>query len=237
MRKILLELLAIILLAFSIYIAVYGLALGNIKINGIMEISQKNDLLEKKIQSVSKLKNSDYPQTVAVLESAYKKLMTEKENYEQIVALGVDENGKTLNKMQEYEIETIWITLGNYAKKQGVDLKLDMTLNNSISGTYDLNFTVTGGYIQIIDFLYDVERDSSLIWKLENFKLQPGAELKENEESTEKLDATFTCRDIKITKPMILPEIIEEDGESTEGDSTEATNNEDKTTTETTDKQ
>lgn len=237
MRKILLELLAIILLAFSIYVAVYGLALGNIKVNGIIEISQKNDLLERKIQSVSKLKNSDYPQTVSVLESSYKKLKTEKENYEQIVALGVDENGKTLNKMQEYEIETIWITLGNYAKKQGVDLKLDMTLNNSISGTYDLNFTVTGGYIQIIDFLYDVERDSTLMWKLENFKLQPGAEVKEDEKNTEKLDATFTCRDIKITKPMILPEILEEDKEKINEESTETTDDDNKTTTETTDKQ
>ena len=63
------------------------------------------------------------------------------------------------SKIQEYEMERIWVVVGNYAKKQGVDLKIDVTSNNAISKTYDLNFTVTGGYIQITDFLYDMERD------------------------------------------------------------------------------
>ena len=81
--------------------------------------------------------------------------------------------------------------MGNYATKQGVDLKLDVTSNNSISGTYDLTFTATGGYIQIIDFLYDVERDSTLVFKLENFKMVPGT-------STEELVATFVCKDVKL---------------------------------------
>ncbi len=191
MRKLLLGLISILLLALSIYIAIYGLSFAGLEINGIPAIQEENAKLENKIQAATKLKNTDYPQNTALLESAYKKLMTEKENYEQILALGVDENGQPLNKIQEYEIEKIWITMGNYAKKQGVDLKLDVTSNNSISKTYDLKFTVTGGYIQITDFLYDVERDSTLVFKLENFKMVPGT-------STEELVATFVCKDIKI---------------------------------------
>lgn len=191
MRKVLLGLVTIILFVFSIYIVVYGLGLGSLEVNGVPAISEENDVLESKIQTASKLKNSDYPQATALLESAYKKLMTEKESYEQILALGVDENGQPLSKIQEYEVEKIWITMGNHAKKQGVELKLDVTQNNSITGTYDMNFTVTGGYIQITDFLYDIEKDSTLVWKLENFKMQPGT-------STENLSATFTCKDIKL---------------------------------------
>lgn len=191
MRKILISLLTILLLGFSVYIAVYGFTLGNIKINSILSIQEENLKLETKIENASKLRNTDYPQSITSLENAYKKLTEEKENYEQMLALGVDENGETLNKIAEYEMEKIWITLGNYAKKQGVDLKIAVTSNNTISNTYDLNFTVTGGYIQIIDFLYDMERDTTLVFKIENFKMIPG-------ESTDSLVATFTCKDIKL---------------------------------------
>ena len=191
MRKILLGIVAIFLLCFAVYIAIYGFNLGKIEIKSISAIKEENAKLEKKITNASKLRNTDYTQSLTSLENAYKKLMTEKENYEQMLALGVDENGETLNKIAEYEIEKLWVTLGNYAKKEGVDWKMDVTSNNSISKTYDLNFTVTGGYIQIIDFLYDMERDTTLVFKIENFKMVPGS-------STDELVATFTCKDIKV---------------------------------------
>ena len=191
MRKILLGIVAIFLLCFAVYIAIYGFNLGKIEIKSISAIKEENAKLEKKITNASKLRNTDYTQSLTSLENAYKKLMTEKENYEQMLALGVDENGETLNKIAEYEIEKLWVTLGNYAKKEGVDWKMDVTSNNNISKTYDLNFTVTGGYIQIIDFLYDMERDTTLVFKIENFKMVPGS-------STDTLIATFTCKDIKI---------------------------------------
>lgn len=191
MRKILLGLVSIMLVALSVYTVIYGISIGNIQISGIPTIQEKNEQLDKKIQTASNLRTKEYPQNVTLLESAYKKLMTEKESYEQLLELGVDENGQPINKIQEYEIEKIWVTMGIYAKKQGVDLKMDITSNNSISKTYDLKFTVTGGYIQITDFLYDIERDSTLVFKIENFKMVPG-------ESTENLSATFTCKDIKL---------------------------------------
>ena len=191
MRKLLIGLITILLLALAVYIVVSGLSFAGIEISSIAAIQEENARLENKIEQANNLKNTTYPQSVTTLETAYKKLMTEKENYEQILALGVDENGQPLNKIQEYEIEKIWITMGNYADKQGLDLKLEVTLNNSISGAYDLKFTVTGGYIQITDFLYDVERDSTLVFKLENFKMVPG-------ESTGELVGTFVCKDVKV---------------------------------------
>ena len=211
MRKLLLGLISILLLALSIYMVACGMTFGSLEVNGIPAIQEENAKLDQKIQKATKLKNTDYPTNVASLESAYKKLMTEKENYEQILALGVDENGQPLNKIQEYEIEKIWITMGNYAKKQGVDLKLDVTSNNSISKTYDLKFTVTGGYIQITDFLYDVERDSTLVFKLENFKMVPGS-------STEELVGTFVCKDIKVN-------VTEGSGSSSSNKNTEENKN------------
>lgn len=219
MRKILLGLLVILLLALSVYIAVYGIELGGLQINSISAIKEENEELESKIETASKLRTTQYPSEITILESAYKKLVAEKENYEQILALGVDENGQPINKIQEYEMEKIWVAMGNHAKAQGVDLKMDVTLNNSVSKTYDLKFTVTGGYIQIVDFLYDVERDSTLVFKIENFKLVAG-------ETTDVLVGTFTCKDIKIN----ISEITGSSSTST-GSSTDSSTNSSNTNT------
>lgn len=191
MRKILLGLVSVMLFALSVYTAIYGFSIGSLEVKSIPAIKEENMRLDNKIQTASNLRTKDYPQNVTLLESAYKKLMSEKESYEQLLKLGVDENGLPLNKIQEYEMEKIWVTMGNYAQKEGVDLKMDITSNNSVSKTYDLKFTATGGYIQITDFLYDVERDTTLVFKIENFKMVPG-------ENTDNLSATFTCKDIKL---------------------------------------
>ncbi|MCI8272505.1 MAG: hypothetical protein HFJ55_00275 [Clostridia bacterium] len=198
MRKILLGLMSVLLFALAVYMCIYGISIGGAEVSGVPTIQEENTILDNKIERATQLKNTDYPQSISSLEKAYKKLIAEKENYEQILALGVDENGLPLNKIQEYEIEKIWITMGNYAKKQGVDLKLDVTSNNSISGTYDLRFSVTGGYIQITDFLYDIERDNTLVFKLEQFKMVPSSQGTDKETSSDDLLATFVCKDIKL---------------------------------------
>lgn len=222
MRKILLGLVTIFLLGFAIYIVIYGVNLGSIKINSILAIKEENIKLEQKIEKATKLKNTDYSQGMTSLENAYKKLMTEKDRYEQMMELGVDENGEALNKIPEYETETLWITIGNYAKKEGVDLKIQPTLNNKISKTYDLNFTVTGGYIPIIDFLYDIERDTTLIFKIDNFKMVPGS-------STDQLVATFTCKDVKVN----ISDNLDENSNQTGDNTSKTTNDQSKTTSNT----
>ena len=191
MRKLLLGLITIVLLGLSVYMVIYGITLFKTEINSVPGIQEEDEILETKIQTASRLRNTTYPETISTLNESYKKLTTEKENYEQLLALGVDEDGQPLNKIQEYEIEKIWVTLGNYAKKEGVVIKMDVTVNNTVNDTYDLKFTVEGGYIQITDFLYDIEKDKTLVFKLENFKLVAGT-------TTDVLVGTFTCRAVKL---------------------------------------
>lgn len=216
MRKLLLGLLAVILLAFSVYVAFYGVSFAGLTVSGIPTIKEENAKLEKKIESANTLKDTDYPKSVKSLEDAYKKLMTQKDNYDQIISLGVDENGQSLNKIQQYETERLWISLGNYAKKEGIDLNMAVTSANKVNSTYDLNFTVTGGYIQITDFLYDIESDTTLVFKIENFKLVPGT-------STESLVATFTWKDVRLNKVQST--------DSTTTDSTDSSNSSSKNNT------
>ena len=243
MRRLVLYLVVVLLLILAVFIVFKGVDLGIITISSYFSIVEANADLEDQIADAIEQKDVKYIEALKTQQQAYKTLMSEKESYQQLLQLGVDENGIPLSKIQEYEIEKIWITLGNYADKQGVDLKMEITVNNSVAKTYDLNFTVVGEYIQIADFLYDIQRDNTLVFKIENFKLVSTETETNNTESTSAqntesvpvqenvtsydLTATFVCKDIRLN---IVDPTTEDstDGEATDGEttnnSTESTN-------------
>ncbi len=247
MRRLVLYLVVVLLLILAVFIVFKGVDLGIITISSYFSIVEANADLEDQIADAIEQKDVKYIEALKTQQQAYKTLMSEKESYQQLLQLGVDENGIPLSKIQEYEIEKIWITLGNYADKQGVDLKMEITVNNSVAKTYDLNFTVVGEYIQIADFLYDIQRDNTLVFKIENFKLVSTEQITETEtnntestsaQNTESvpvqenvtsydLTATFVCKDIRLN---IVDPTTEDstDGEATDGEttnnSTESTN-------------
>ena len=77
-----------------------------------------------------------------------------------------------VRSIKNYKIERLWIALENYAKNENVELKLEV-VDAASKGLYDLNITVAGEYIGITDFIYDIEKDDTLGFKILNFKLTP----------------------------------------------------------------
>lgn len=65
----------------------------------------------------------------------------------------------------------MWTIIGNYATKEEVTITLDIVEGTS-KDNYNLNFTVTGGYVGITDFIYDLENDEKLNFKIENLKME-----------------------------------------------------------------
>lgn len=216
MRKLLLMAILVVLVCASGMIVTRGIETDSFSIESYQAIMEQNSELETLINEASKQKNSNYESAITSLKNSHKKLVSERESYEELVNLGVDRNGIPLSKIQEYEIEKIWITLGTYAEKEGVDLKLDITVNNSVSKTYDLNFTLNGTYSGIVEFIRLVQGDNTLVFKIENFKMTSSgnsssiddsgvsAQLTDGETNTsnssteERLTATFVCKDIKL---------------------------------------
>lgn len=213
MRKIILYILLISLVIFSVFIVYKGIP--EIKIESYSSISQENKKLNTLITEANNQKEVEYKKKSDALNTAHKLLESNKESYQELLEIGVDSNGIPLSKIQEYEIEKIWITIGNYAKKEGVDVKMEITSNNSVAGTYDLNFTASGSYTSIEDFLRDLQGDNTLVFKIENFKLVAGGtrsstnntvgntaenttENTASDESSGILTATFVCKDIKL---------------------------------------
>ena len=192
MKKLLMLILIGLLVVLSIFIVIQGVQIGNLGILGITQIQAKNSQLDLTIQKAGKLAQKDYVQAVSEVETNAKKLKEEKKAYEEMTIISTEGEIQASNKIEKYEIETLWVRLGNHATSEGVVMQMDVIKgNNSLEDMYDLKFTATGSYISISDFIYAIENDSTLGFKIEEFKMIPS-------ESANDLKATFVCKDIAI---------------------------------------
>ena len=98
----------------------------------------------------------------------------------------------------------MWGIIGNYAKKDR--LNIDMNIEEtSIKDTYNINFILIGSYVGITNFLYNIENDDELNYKINNFKIEPSTEEIKTKDgnttttsNTKDLKATFTVQNIII---------------------------------------
>lgn len=189
MKKLLILVLIALLLTLSIFIVIQGVHIGSLEILGVKGIQEKSSQLDEKIQQAGKLAEKDYQQALNDVKTNTKKLQEEKNNYEDMTQISEDGDVQAANQIEKYE-ETLWVKLGNHATTQGVVIKMDVKKGNA-QDVYDLQFTATGSYISITDFISAIENDSSLGFKIEEFKLVPSS-------SGSDLQATFVCKDITI---------------------------------------
>lgn len=205
MRKILLIIvIAILLMGFG-FVVVNGVNIANLNILGFSQIKEENQDIEEKNSKLRDLVKTEYPKAVSNLNSAEKSLQTKKEEYESQILLNSDSGSGYVATTEKYEIEYLWTKLGNYAKDNGVELKIDLTNSSVGTGFYKLNFTATGSYVGITDFIYAIENDSKLGFKIDNFSMtqnQSTSNSKDNKADTNTpsgdVKATFSCDEIAI---------------------------------------
>lgn len=190
MKKLLMLILIGLLLTLSIFIVLKGFEVGNIEVLSYLGIQNKSKELDETIQEASKLAEKDYKQALSTVQESSKKLEQTKKKYEDMTAVSSQGDIQIANQMERYEVETLWVKLGNYATSEGAVMRMDI-VQGAGNDTYNLKFTVNGSYISITDFISDIENDSTLGFKIEEFKMIPSS-------SGEDLQATFVCKDIAI---------------------------------------
>lgn len=193
MRKILIILLIIILLILGYFVMFKGLDVFGGEILSVFQIKDRSTQLDTELQKVSALTSVEQPKAMSDLNDSAKQLMIAKEEYNDKILYSSSEDVKQAAQGIKYEMEHLWVKIGNHATKNGINLKFEVRQGSS--GTlnqYDLYFTTTGRYASISEFISSIENDSSLNFKIENFKLLP------YDGSTENLQATFTVKDIGI---------------------------------------
>ena len=178
----------------------------------ILAMNIKEDFLIDEIEDYIFVIN-EYHKEVKI-NDLNKKLKEEKQNYQDMTAISSDGETQAVNQIEKYEIETLWVKLGNHATSEGVVMKMDVTSGSSgAQDSYNLNFTVTGGYVQIEDFISSIENDSTLGFKIEEFKMAP---------SGNDLQATFVCKDIPIKQVSSTTTVTQ--NTTTDGNNTANTN-------------
>ena len=188
MKKLLMLILIGLLMALCAFIVLTGFEVGKIEILSFVGIQEKNQELDGKIQEASKLAEKDFKQAVSTIQDSSRKLEQTKKEYQDLTVVSSEGDIQAASHLEVYEVETLWVKLGNYATSEGAVVRIDITQGNT-SKTYNLQFTVNGSYIAITDFISDIENDSTLGFKIEEFKMLP---------SGESLQANFTCKEISI---------------------------------------
>lgn len=218
MKNILLTVISVLITALVILTMVKGLSIGKINILSVSDIKANSEELDKKIEDVNTLKNVTYKKKVSDLDSSIKKLTTAKQKYLELASLSTDDQIKAANQEPIYSMEFLWDKVGSYATREGLKLKWVVTPTGT-NNKSTLSFTLAGSYLGIINYVYALENDSELAFRIENFKLVPDGG------STESLSATFTVSNIGVKQETTSTSVKT----STE-DKTKTTNTENKTT-------
>ena len=217
MRKFLILILLILLIVLAYFTMFQGLSISTFQVLGVSQIIELNNDLTNKINETNKKIKSDLQSKKSELNQNVELLLTNKESYYKLANISTENEINKANTEEMYNIEYLWVKIGRHARKEGVNLKLD--IKEGTAGdqtTKDLNFTVIGKYVGIIEFISAIEEDSELNFRVNDFILTPDGE---------NLKATFNVTDIKI-KLENTTEEVKQTNEETENNVSENTTNE-----------
>lgn len=204
MKKTLILIIGAIILILTILAGIRGINLGKASVYSIKQIKESSLYLDTKVEEANTETNQNYAQAISLTDESIKKLKNAKEEYETKVAPLKGNNGIGITQIEKYKIEYIWNKLGNYAKDEGIKIILDFE-ETTISDTYNIKFSLSGSYVGITNFIYHIENDDELNYKVTNFKIEPSSSSQTSTDGkttttvdTNKLNATFVVESIII---------------------------------------
>lgn len=199
MRKILFGITIVALLIFTGFVMYQGTD-GKLDVWGFTSISQENDIIDTKNSELKSKIEVDYPQALSTLDTSRTTLEKNKKEYEDQAILLAD--SKYFKQTEKYKHEFILTKIGNYADDNKVDIRIVVT-NSSVAKLYDINFTLIGKYADVANYIYDIENDSKLGFKIEDFVMVSASGVKTNDDgtttyTTNEVKANFNCKEISI---------------------------------------
>ena len=224
MKNILLTVISVLVTALIIVTMIKGLTIGKISILSIADIKINSMELDKKIEDVNTLKNVTYKKKVSDLDTSIKNLTTAKQKYLELASLSTDDQIKAANQEPVYSMEFLWDKVGSYATREGLKLKWVVTPTGTTNKS-TLSFTLTGTYLGIINYVYALENDSELAFRIENFKLVPDGG------STDSLSATFTVSNIGVKQETTSTKVSTEENKTNSTSKQSSTNSTNSTKT------
>ena len=209
MKNILMITITILLAVIVGIVMIKGIAIGNIQVLSIEQIKQKNSELKDKSLEANNLNLIEYKEVLEKLQTAQKQLQSNKSDYLDIASTSTDDEIKEANQTQVYAMEFLWSKVGNHATENGVNLRMDVT-ETDVPEKKTLEFLAIGNYIAIRDFVYSLENDKDLNFRIQNFKLidfKINANNKDEKYKEDLLQASFAVDNIEIKEENVTTKV------------------------------
>lgn len=186
MRKIVFLLIMVLAIVGCYIVSVEGVQSNLIQIASYDEVKAANKQLDTQISELNRKNTTEYESKRTALTTAVKNYKDKKEKYEAL-APTVQETEEqepeetATSNTKPYDVDFLWTIVGNYATETGISIDFTFvksTTASTSSSDYftmsDINFTVSGTYNSIIEFIYDIEDDDRLGFEIKNFKMSKG---------------------------------------------------------------
>lgn len=154
------------------------------------------------------------------LDDSFQRLQTQKQSYQSTIEYTTSEELQAANQKDQYKLEYLWTKIGQYATKNNLTLKADLTYGSSgFDGEYNIQFTAMGEYLPISEFVYAIEKDTSLGFKIDEFQLVPYSE--------NVLQSTFLIKNVTIDPSSLSSSVSSKPpvGEESKDNANNDTNN------------
>jgi hypothetical protein len=128
--------------------------------------------LQDKKQELNDLNDKTFKAEVDRLEIMKGAFKNSKNEYDDLAAHASAEEIRQLNQSKEYLLDYIWMRVGTYAQDNDVKVLIDTETDKDIDR---INFDVSGQYIAVINFIYDLQKDQELAFNIDNIVMQGGS--------------------------------------------------------------
>ena len=173
-KKVLLLILVIVLgvgvfssFAHGVSIKFFG---ANVETKSYSDIAKLSEELVNKRKELENKNDSEFKQAIARQESAINNFKSNKSLYEETALKASPSEIAQANQKEVYYLDYLWIKIGTYANDNDVKV-----LINPEDGNNAISFDVSGNYIAVINFIYDIQNDSELGFNVDNLVMQGGS--------------------------------------------------------------
>lgn len=175
----------------------YETVLGPISLDvpSYKEVVSDKETLDSKLSTLNTKNKNELVIEEIKVEKSMQNYEARKQEYDMLATTASEKEIAEANKIERYLLDYLWIKVGNYASDN--DVKFKMTPNNV---EQSLTFDVTGKYISVINFIYDLENDVDLNFEIDGIVVQGGS-------SDSVVKANFKVEGIRVITTPSAPEV------------------------------
>lgn len=191
MIKKLLLLILVGLLSYGVFSSwAHGVSINvlgmNFSTSSYTGIAKKAEELNTKIQELENVNTTKYDLALTKKNAAVSNFEKSKAAYEELATEASIEEIREANKREEFFLDYLWMKIGTYANNSDIKVLIDPDYDAAL-----INFDISGQYIAVINFIYDLENDPELAFNIDNLVMQGGS-------SAAVTKASFQVRNVNI---------------------------------------